>query len=297
MEAHPELWTILKSFHRPEDHPMISWDSQKIRFMDTGRPLSKISKATKPNLTQPHRDVYVSDGVLIDRIQAMIIHQDPDAIALGFVLFSHDSEIQRLTSLLLTKKMEGFSTIKNERLIEIIKPYWRSPLKGFVVWKQETVHFEGIPNTKVERSEIKRSGTERSGTERSGTERSEIERSGTERKLLAFDQTPATLCRFSYRIVIGTHVPIGLTREMLTQLAYLSEQGWCPEIYLKNKPNNRGTNVAKNVVNRKTTQYMISREITPPETISLQNINYTAEAIDRSITELSPIIREFYGIY
>jgi hypothetical protein len=244
---------------------MISWDSQKVRFFDTGRPLSTSSKATKPTLTNVHRDLYLNDGVPIDRIQAMLIHQDPEAIALGWVLFSHDPLIQQLTSLLLTKKLEGFSTIKNERLIEIMKPYWRGPLGGFVVWKQETVHYEGIPSL--------------------------------DRKLQAFEQTPASLCRFSYRIVIGTHIPIGLTTEMLHQLCYLCENGWCPEIYLRNKPFNRGTKVALNVVNRKTTQYMVPRQPTTFEISSLQSINYTSEIIEQSITALPPIIREFYGIY
>jgi hypothetical protein len=264
MEEHPELWTILKSFHRPEEHPMISYDSQKIRFFDMGRPLSKISKATKPLLTVPHRDVYMNDGVVINRVQAMLIHQDPNAISLGWILFSHDPIIQQLTSLLLTKKIEGFSTIKNERLIEIMKSYWRAPA-GFVVWNQETIHYEGIPSS--------------------------------DRKLQAFEQTPVSLCRFSYRIAIGTHIPIRLTTESLYQLAYLCENGFCPEIYLKNKPNNRGTNVALNVVNRKTTQYMVPRAKTFAEIASLQNINYTPETINQTITALPPIIREFYGIY
>lgn len=265
MAEHPDIWNILKSFHGPDDHPMISWDSQKIRFQDTGRPLSNVSKSTKPTLTTPHRDVYINDGVSLDRIQAMLIQQDPRAIALGWVMFSHDPIIQQLTSLLLNKKSDGFSTINNERLIEIMGKYWRAPLGGFVVWKQETVHYEGIPTS--------------------------------DRKLQSFDQTSDSLNHFSYRIVMGTHIPVGLTPQALKQLAFLCEHGWCPEIYLKNKSHNRGTKVAINVVNRKTTQYAIPRTMSHVEITNLENINYNPDHIDQTIHSLPEIIKEFYGLY
>lgn len=264
---HPELWEILKSFHQPGSYPMVSWDSQKIRFQDTGRPLSQVHKSTKPILTVPHRDIYLNDGVSIDRVQAMLITQDPQAIALGWVLFSHDPEIQRLSSILLHKQSVGFSTITDQRLIDIMAPYWRSPLKGFVIWKQETVHYEGEPTV--------------------------------DRRLEAFEQVPERLRLFSFRAVIGTHIPIGLSQEALIELGYLAEYGWCPEIYLKNKPHNRGTEVNMNVVNRKTTQYMIPRQLTVSEEASLTAIEatYSLETATEYINTLPKIMKEFYGLY
>lgn len=265
MKEHPKLWSILKTFHN--EQPMISWDSQKVRFQDVGRPLSKKYKSTKPVLTVPHRDVYLNDGVLIDRKQAMLIKQDTNAIALGWVLFSHDDVIQKLSSLLLNKRLDGFSTINNERLINIMNRYWRAPLTGFIVWRQETVHYEGVPNS--------------------------------DRSLSSLSQPLENLSLFSFRIVMGTHEPIGLTEEMRKQLAFLAENGWCPEIYIRNRPHNKGTMVNLNVVNRKTTQFNISRKLTSVERESLDSLvdTYTKEYIEEFVNGLPKIIKEFYGLY
>jgi hypothetical protein len=181
----------------------------------------------------------------------MLIHQDPEAVALGWVLFSHDPIIQELSSLLLTKKPDGFTQIKNDRLIAIMAPYWRGP-KGFVVWKQETVHYENV--------------------------------------------MASSLNRFSYRAVVGTHNPIGLTSEMRRQLAYLAEQGWCPNIYTKQQPHNVGTQVNMNVVDRKVSKDGTPRVMTSVETLNLKNLDYTPDGIEKCLMALPSIIREFYGI-
>lgn len=264
---HPKLWNILKSFHPEASQPMVSWDSQKVRFQDTGRPLSKINKSTQPTLTVPHRDIYLNDGILIDRVQAMLISQSPNAISLGWVLFSHDSVIQKLSSMLLNKKPDGFSTVTHQGLIDIMNKYWRAPLRGFVLWKQETVHYEGEPDVN--------------------------------RKLKEFKQTPQNLPLFSFRVAIGSHVPINLSQTERIQLAYLAEAGWCPEIYLKNKPHNKGTNVNYNVVNRKSTQYMVPRQLTPSEEQSLKSVteDYSTGSYATYIAGLPGLMKEFYGVY
>lgn len=261
----PQLWNLLKSFHSSGSRPMISWDSQKVRFQDTGKPLSKDRKSTKPQLTIPHRDVYKNEGITIDRIQAMLISQNPGAISLGYVLFSHDPEIQRLGALLMKKEEIYFSSINNDKFIDILNKYWRAP-EGFIIWKQETVHYEAEPTPNG--------------------------------KFSKFEQSPKNLRLFSFRIVIGTQIPINLDEISLYELAYLAETGWCPEIY-NNKTFNRKTKVHVNVVDRKSTRYLHPRNLTEYENISLEYIrqHYTQEEIIGYIRGLPKIIQEMYGIY
>lgn len=276
LASNERLWQALKGLHSESSRPIVSWDSQKVRFEDRGAPrlagkLTTIDKSLdlkevklgggKSDLTKRHRDIYMYGGGEIDRIQAMIIEQHPKAISLGWVIFSNDSKIEGLIADYFGKKKGGFSPVEDKFLASIIDRWWRGPKGGFVVWKQATVHYEAEPTV--------------------------------DRKFKQFKSTTENLRYFSFRAVIGTHTPMDLKQNELSRLAYLSEKGWCPSIYF-NK--NRGTNVAKNVVNPKTTQFTVPRRMEDIEKESLEDTVVNYKNYDTFISKLDPIIREMYGI-
>jgi hypothetical protein len=268
---YPDLWNLFKSLY-PDTNPMVSWDSQKVRFQDTGK-INKIGvtklKPTKADMTKRHHDIYTYGGKDMDRIQSMIIMQDKEAIALGYVLFSNNNKIRKLIANYFGKENLNFGTVEDPELNKIIDKYWRAPLHGFVIWNQPTIHYEGLPIN-----------------------------DGFLRKFGGMKETPESLRSFSFRAVIGTHTPIELSQQALREICFLSEQGWLPEIY-KNKHNNDGTPIIKNLVNAKTTQWSIPRTMTNNEKdlLELINRNYNKETIDRYVDSLDPVIREMYGIY
>ena len=263
---HPEIWNLLKSFH-PTGLPMVSWDSQKVRFQDVGKPLSKISKSTTPTLTVPHRDIYKHGGYPIERIQAMLISQNSRAISLGWVAHSSDPLIQELISAFLGKPVGGYSTVDHPALVSILNKYWYAP-QGFVIWKQETIHYEAVPDP-------------------------------VNRSFVSFQHSPDILSLFSFRLVIGTQIPLHLDRDALTQLAYLAEHGWCPEMYSRSKPHNKSTKVFPNIVNTKSTQYMIPRQPSSHEQSLIEKLqhSYSLTECQDHLNQLPLIIKEMYGIY
>ena len=271
----PKLWRLLKSLHTSEV-PMVSWDSQKVRFHDAGvvtlsdgtkigLSKNKARRGGKPGLTKRHRDVYNYGGNEMDRIQAMVIQQSPDAVSLGWVIFSNQPKIQKLISQYFGKKPGGFSSVEDEKLNPILDLWWRGPKGGFVIWNQPTIHYEAVADP-------------------------------VSRKFVSFSQPQKNLREFSFRAVIGTHTPVELTTKDLYRLAFLSEKGYAPAIYCRR---NKGTRVNKNVVNPKSTQYMIPRSPREKELEELEEAreNYDESTIHKFVDGLPKIIREMYGIY
>lgn len=281
LASKPKLWELLKAQHS-SGRPMVSWDSQKVRFHDVGRDPKGYTrsrpKATKPGLTKRHTDIYKYGGADLDRIQAMLIEQSPKAISLGWVMFSNDPEIRRLIAEYFGKEPGGFSSVEDEHLNKIIDRYWIGPLGGFVIWAQPTIHYEAVPDPKT-------------------------------RRFKSFDQPTANLPEFSFRAVIGTHTPVDLSHDDLVKLALISEFGYAPAIY-KGHHKNEGTNVHKNVVNPKSTQYQIARGAKVLENEELERLRNVFDSVETSsdLTRFTPmykdvnnykahIIKEMYGLY
>jgi hypothetical protein len=253
---------------------MVSWDSQKVRFQDTGKinkiGMSSISKATKPGMTKRHHDIYTYGGQEMDRIQAMLMFQAPHAIALGYVIFSNHPRVRALLRSYFGEERTNFGTVEDDYLNPILDRYWRAPRDGFVMWEMSTIHYEGLP----------------------------VDAGHSLRIFGGFKETPESLRAFSFRAVIGTHTPIGLTPRARRELCYLSEKGWLPEIY-KHKHNNDNTPISRNLVNAKTTQYLKPRTMGEIEAAILQATidGYTPAEVDAFVAALPPILREMYGIY
>jgi hypothetical protein len=74
------MWHILKEFYPKSQKIMMSWDSQKIRFFDTGRGKIPNKPPCKPAMTIRHHDIYEYGGDPLDRIQAMLMMQHQTAI-------------------------------------------------------------------------------------------------------------------------------------------------------------------------------------------------------------------------
>lgn len=258
LQAYPKVFDLFKSLHVPNT-AMISWDSQKIRFQEIGRGQSKGNqKSTKPTVTKRHRDIYN-----VDRIQAMLVHQDNEAIALGWVIFAQLPNIRNLLNRILGTNNVGFTNAEDPLLTPILNKYWRAPLAGLIVWTTHTVHYEGKPsiNRKWERMPIN-----------------------------------ADLDKISHRIVMGSQSITNLNQPDLTKLALLAEYGYQPSIY-NNK--NKGTKIDDNVVNRKSTQYRIPRK---RSTYEIENFK-TVESLLKSEYEINYVhslprqYQEMYGIY
>jgi hypothetical protein len=265
----PILWDILKKLHSNETEikPMVSWDSGKIRFYD------KKSKATKPVLTRRHRDVYRVNDISIDRIQAMLVMQHTGAVSLGWSMYSHNNVIQKLIYRYLKKEPNNFAIMTDEALAKILDKYWISFNKGFVIWKQETFHYEGMC--------------------------SDIANNEFLYRLQSFTQPPTALDKFSFRFCLGSQIPINLNKKELKRLAIIVSHGYQPSIYGdKNKNNKYGYNT----VDKKTTQYKIPRNQTDYELCELdklKNVLKSSNSINEYISELdntNPLLLEMFGI-
>lgn len=254
LASEPKLWEILKSFH-PPNKAMISWDSTKVRINH--------KDATKPQLTQRHRDVYNYEGKAIDRKQAMLIQQEEGAISLGWVIFSHLPKIQKLISKYLDKTPDKFSIVEDPDLNKILDKYWRSTEGGFVIWEQQTIHYEGQPT----------------------------ELSNYFAKLKSFSQPKDTNYLISIRAVVGSHQPFNLSDEELEKLAFLSEKGLCPAIY--DNPN-KNTNISVNTVNKKSTRWKQKRD---QGAVELEELKLAREKFEDAPLSDKKIYREMYGIY
>lgn len=273
----PEIFTSFKELY-PESNPMISWDSQKARFMH-----SSFKDATAPTLTGRHRDIYAKDdGTELDRKQAMVILERPNPkttpISLGYVLFSNDHKVRKYLAKFFKKEYNKFSSVDHPLLNPIFDRYWRSLKNGLVVWDQSTIHYEAVPEELPGNRLLYRIATDKDGTPYPEASQSKGK--------LHNEHLPEP----NFRAVIGTHTPYKLSRDDLLSLASLSLQGWCPEIYTHNRPNNKRTVVDGNVVNHKTTQFAVPRKV--------KKMEEKAPKIDHSLVLALPkIYQEFYGVY
>lgn len=273
----PEVWTSLKEVYT-ETNPMVSWDSQKVRFWD-----KSFKNATLPTLTKRHRDIYAKgDGTELDRKQAMIIFERPKPkttpVSLGFVLFSNDRLIRKYIAMYFGKEGKGFSSVEDEKLNVVLDKWWRTLKNGLVVWDQSTIHYEGVPQDIASQPYLRKLATDVFGDPLP---------EATLSKGVLYHQH---LSEPSFRAVVGTHTPHKLTQEDLVSLASLAIQDRCPEIYTKNRSHNKGSIVDSNVVNHKSTQFMRPRP--------LKKMERTIPIVDHSKVEALPgIYKEFYGIY
>jgi hypothetical protein len=266
LEQCPEFWRIMQSMY-DDPRVMMSWDSQKIRFYDTGRGKVEGKQPGKPSMTLRHHDIYEYGGVAMDRLQAMLLMQQSNAISLGYVPFSKDKKIMGMVKEYMGYEKSKFGSVEDPQLNKIIDKYWRTIQNGFVIWNQETIHYEGIP---LGHNFI---------------------------RTYNFNSPEIShLSSLSFRAVIGVHTPIKLTQKALKQLCYLSEHGFLPEVY-KNKKNNEGTPIHYNLVNAKGTQYLVPRQMTDVEKEILDTLQYDDQHVEEYINKLSPIVREIYGIY
>ena len=261
MTRYPDIWNILKSLHSGEE-VMLSWDSQKVRFHETGRGQTKNKDlvATKPTLTERHRDLYGD----IDRTQAMFIRDHPDAVHLGFVRYTNQPHIKALIEQYMGTGRNGFSKIGAKPELEaILDQYWYAVKNGFVIWSTDTFHYEGVtdPNYRW-----------------------------------LHDNIAAHLSFFSNRLATGVHVVYNLSLEQRLQLAVCSEYGFQPEIYGNR---NKGSMIDKNIVDRKSTQFKVARQ---KHNYEINNEQLCRQVLTdgsgvKYIYSLHPMYREMYGIY
>ncbi len=272
LASYPQIWQLFKSIYG--DHkPIVSWDSTKVRFQDTGKingvGMSKITKATATTTTTRHHDIYDDD---IQRIQAMIIMQHKDAVSLGWTMFSNNPKIRSYIKEYLGSEYKGFHSINDPELSNILDKYWIAPHQGFVMWDQATYHYEGVV----------------------------VNNDCNMRIFGGIKASPDQLRRFSILAAIGTHVPTELSSIALKQLCFLSEKGWLPEVYIHDKKNNLHTSIIKNMVNVKSSQWKKPRTIKPNEKEQLMHVAatyHTNDSIDQFIGTLDPHILNMYGIY
>lgn len=261
-------WELFKGMY-PETNPMVSWDSQKIRFQASG------SKSTASGMTIRHRDIYFYEGTELDRLQAMIILERPrklPPISLGYVLFSNDPVIRDLIRQFFGKESHSFGNISDPLLDPIFDKMWRSTKNSFIVWNQSTIHYEAIAE--------------------------DLPGFPYLRRLVSTDPKHplyrTSLQEFNFRAVIGTHTPIGLSQEELKQLAYLSELGWIPEIYTSDRKRNKGTAVNSNIVNAKTTQWKTPRDL---KTTEQELYEYISKEYPPKAWLPAYVPHEMYGVY
>lgn len=243
-------------------HGAISWDS--VKYSTNPRPKPKTM--TKQTITPMHIDHY---GNELERYQA--IDNDDQQIKLFFVPGSHSKEVHKLLEEISGKNIfesHGYKQIKgiSNELNDIL---WRyaiaPPPRGRIIWKSGTIHFEGVAKNKPEPS----------GNPFEGCYRCQ-----------GIQEVPNAR---RFRFVIGPHQPLNLSQKSMKRLAIAAERGLCPAVY---SGINGNTQVGKNIVNRKTTQYKVPRSFTEEEKTKLHSKLTDIPSEDNSDEELNTLLNK-----
>ena len=214
---------------------VVSADSVKY----ASNPKPKPKSMTKEALTTPHVDIYKDE---IERCQAMIVVEE--SVKLGFVAGSHllKKEICEVTGNdALLKSSMGFFGIKDKSACEAFSKGWiAAPPRSLVIWKSGVVHFEAT--------------------------------SKKHKSAFVFDKWGDSPNQERLRFVVGVHKMVNLSRAEATTLAILGDRGVIPDMY--RKINELCKKLYPNIVNRKSTLYLVPRKIGDEER------NFIYEAVE-----------------
>lgn len=255
-------------------HPtgFLSWDSVKVSVYPKPKPKSM----TKPTLTEMHFDSYDDD---LERYQA-IDNNDTGSIKLFFVPGSSNPKITRLIAKIIgnTRLYDGYGFCRIPKectdLISILhKHSYAPPPRARVVWGSKTIHFEGRANT------------------------TPLGPDSPYHRMYSFRDLKDEQCQQRLRFVIGTQKLIGLSEGTKIRLAAAASVGMLPAVYNRV---NAGTKVHTNIVNSKTTRWLIPRELSDNEKkdlferIEMVNNITTRERLSEIIPD--PLTRHLLGI-
>lgn len=239
---------------------MVSVDS--VKYASNPRPKPK--NMTKQQLTVPHVDIYSG---AIERIQALVVVEEK--VKLGFVVGTHllkDELSQVLGNKSLMTEQGYIGMQSNEALKQALKEGWLSaPSRSLVIWKSGVVHFEATSKPSAK---------------------------GMKPFVFADwnDQPNQTRLRFA----VGVHKPLNLSRQDLTCLAILGERGLIPDMY---RGINAHTKLYPNMVNRKSTQYLVARKIEGKEKDLIEKILSEPRTEACKVwEEMSPLKKHLMGV-
>ena len=237
----------------------VSIDSAKY----ASNPRPKPKKQTQQGLTPPHVDIYTEGE--IERVQALIV--DEAAVKLGFVVGSHRlaKEIGEAANVNLSTASGYVGLGSNEALKEAFTAGWLAPPpRSLVIWKSGVVHFEA--------------------TSKPGSKQAHVFSSWS-------DQANAP----RFRAVVGTHMPVNLEQADLVKLAVLGERSLIPDFY--NGINSKATKLYPNIVNRKSTQYLVARTVSASERKMIQTaLEGPADESAPEWQEMSPLRKHLVGV-
>lgn len=233
----------------------VSIDSVKYAGSDEAK---RPAGMTKQTLTIPHVDIYDSE---ILRFQAMVV--DESLIKLGYVPGSDREEIRERLG--VGKPTQGFISLEKEAAA-LSKGWLAPPTRSLVLWKSGVCHFEARAKP------------------------------CKDSPAFCFDNfSDLQGLNKRLRIIVGTHVPKGQSREGLAQLAILAEHGAVPDFY---STNTKCTKLWPNIVCRKTTQFKVPRILSGGQKEALAKAARKAEeGTEEDLSRLvSPLKMHLYGL-
>ena len=257
LTENPHTAAVLMACTHPKG--MISWDSAKY----ASNPKPKPKDMTKQDLTKFHFDKYGGGGIG-QRVQVIIVHEG--AVKLGYVPFTHRSDVQALIRKSLSKPKlydrEGFIGTNEPYLTAVLQDFMVAPdTNSMVIWSETVIHAEAQFNTPNPLGYC--------------TFKSRKDVANSER----------------FRFVVGMHQPVGLSDAALVKLASLCEGNLIPDFYFSH---NKGTKVWDNIKNGKSTQYKQPRVISKRER---EDANDVIEKADKDTLEaMPPLKKHLYGI-
>lgn len=221
-------------------------------------PSPKPKSMTKQTLTVPHVDVY-SGGV--ERCQAMVVDEE-GCVKLGWVPMSHHEKVRVALGGGALLSEDGYVSIGEQYHDDLSRGWLAASRRTLVVWRSGVVHYEASSKPLL--------------------------------YMHAFSSARDTPNSARLRCVVGVHRPIGLTREELCKVAMLAEHGVVLDFY--RDANKHCPRVFQNILNRKSTQYLVARVISQQERQHMQHaIEQAAKANEEQLT-CSPLKKHLYGL-
>jgi hypothetical protein len=202
-------------------------------------PKPKPKSMTKQAHTLPHMDIYSDE---LNRIQA-IINADSGNTKLFHVPGSNDPRVKELICKIIGKNSNcfGFVSIitENKELEGVLTRYAiAAPYGALTAWKSGVIHFEGIIDEHC------------------------LNYLGGNSSYYTCKKIGANFNQQRLRFIVGTHYSTLSTR-MIAKSALLAKCGLLPAVYPCTQ--NIGTEIDKNIVCKKTTQYKFLRKVSDYE--------------------------------
>lgn len=257
-----KLKDILLGVTHPTKKTMISWDSCKV---------STFGKAGVNLLTKSHLDWYHNSR---ERYQ-VILNPVEGMNKLFYCPHTNNQQVQQLLIKITGKKnlytKDGFVAL-DDQLVDVIRPFCVAPeANSLAFWKAGVIHGEFRSENKSNKDHLYHPTT--------------------------LDYSKALKDQLTVRMVIGNHIPIGLSSEALEELIIMAKYGFIPHRYL----HGNHQEVVDNKMHKGKTLYKKYRFIAQSEKTDFQKVEFilqdkTRKKINQELQTIPQSILDLVGL-